>query len=382
VKIAFFVQYCHEAGTYFRWHNLAKALVLNGHTVHIYAGDFNYKAAKRNENRDNVEYKITPSLITSRIFGNPSDPLTGIYRCFNKVDKDYDVYHLFQPFLQAYIPWQWLKWFRKGVFIYDWDDLWTGGIFKKPHSFRDRYTVFLVKYLENKLPRLANGTTVCSSYLKDLAPQAPKVGVFYNGFWNTQNAPESIIEENRFAKLPGKYYLGYIGKTAAELDWIMQAAVICENKFPHAHFLLVGPPKNQVELSGLLNLTNISYLEQVSASEAKFITQKLDVGLLPLENNAFNRSRFPIKFFDYLVAGIPVYYSGVGELKLIGDILDYVVDGGSTKEEWVKNIESFLNNESYAKKLVIDINSLAKEYSWAAIASSLVDFYDESSIYE
>ncbi|MEN9600174.1 MAG: hypothetical protein RL596_2495, partial [Bacteroidota bacterium] len=37
---------------------------------------------------------------------------------------------------------------------------------------------------------------------------------------------------------------------------------------------------------------------------------------------------------------------------------------------------------SYAKKLVIDINSLAKEYSWAAIASSLVDFYDEISIYK
>lgn len=374
MKIAFFVQYCHEAGTYFRWHNLAKALVLNGHSVHVYAGDFNYKAAKRTENRDGVEYRITPSLISSRIFGNPSDPLTALYRCFTKVDKGYDVYHLFQPFLQAYLPWQWLKYFRKGFFIYDWDDLWTGGIFQKPQSIRDRYTMWLVKCLEKKLPQSARATTVCSRYLHGLLPKSNNGNIFYNGFWPELNTDTDACE-NIFIKEVDLFYLGYIGKTAAELDWIVDAARIIQYKHKQVHFLIVGPARSQIESSGLLELPNMTYLEQVSPEEAKSIARKLDVGLLPLENNAFNKSRFPIKFFDYLIVGTPVYYSGVGELKFIGDTLNYVYDGGNTKKEWVKNLASFLDSNSEIPKPLIDIKELQEVYSWPAIALKLAEFY-------
>jgi len=379
VRIAFFVQYCHEAGTYFRWHNLAKALVYNGNTVHVYAGDFNYKAKKRIEYRDGVEYRITPSLITARIFGNPSDPLTALYRCFARVDNNYDVYHLFQPFLQAFLPWQWIKLFRRGLFVYDWDDLWTGGIFQQSQSIRDKYTMGIVKFLERKLPYIANCTTTCSNYLKELLPQSTKKEIFYNGFWIDKNV-DSNKSEDFFTKLPGIYYMGYIGKTAAELDWIKEAAVNCEYKFPHVHFLIVGPPRNQVQSHGLLNLANVSYHEQVATKEAKLIAQKLDVGLLPLENNAFNKSRFPIKFFDYLIAGTPVYYSGVGEVKLIGKDSNFVFDGGNTKEDWVKNIESFIESRSFMQKPNIDINSLAAKYSWTSIAVSLLDFYEGKTV--
>lgn len=374
MKIAFFVQYCHEAGTYFRWHNLAKALVLNGHSVHVYAGDFNYKAAKRTENRDGVEYRITPSLISSRFFGNPSDPVTAIYRCFAKVDKGYDVYHLFQPFLQAYMPWQWLKYFRKGFFVYDWDDLWTGGIFQKPQSFRDRYTMWLVNYLEKKLPQSARATSVCSRYLHGLLPKSSNGSIFYNGFWPEFNT-DLVARENIFIKEVDIFYLGYIGKTAAELDWIVDAARNIQYKYKQVHFLIVGPARSQIESSGLLELPNMTYLEQVSPEEAKSIACKLDVGLLPLENNAFNKSRFPIKFFDYLIVGTPVYYSGVGELKFIGGTLNYVYDGGSTKDEWIKNLEYFLDKNSYAPKPCIDVKAFEEVYSWPAIASKLAEFY-------
>jgi glycosyltransferase involved in cell wall biosynthesis len=374
VKIAFFVQYCHEAGTYFRWHNLAKGLVLNGHEVHVYAGDFNYKARKRNEIRDGVEYRITPSLITSRIFGNPSDPVSGLYRLFQKVDNDYDAYHLFQPFLQAYLPWYFLKTRRKAKFFYDWDDLWTGGLFKTPHSLRDWYTFKLVALLERKIPKQAISTTVCSEYLKNKLPQSSNKNIIYNGFWPNID-DEKIDVGTIFIKESNTFYLGYIGKTAAELDWIIDAAKLVLQKYRKVKFIIVGPAKTQIIESGLLSVPNMQYLGEVSAKEAKFIASLIDIGLLPLEDSIFNKSRFPIKFFDYLSSGTPVYYSSVGELKSIGEKLNFVYDGGNTKKDWVDGLLRLIEDKAGKGKPNFDIEQLNAVYSWLAIANQLEKIY-------
>lgn len=375
MKIAFFVQYCHEAGTYFRWHNLAKGLVLNGHEVHVYAGDFNYKASKRNEIRDGVEYRITPSLITSRIFGNPSDPISGLYRSFQKVDKDYDTYHLFQPFLQAYLPWYFLKIRRKAKFFFDWDDLWTGGLFKAPQSFRDWYTFKLVAFLERNIPTQAICTTVCSEYLKNRLSRSSNKNIVYNGFWpNLDDA--KIVAHTIFIKDPNTFYLGYIGKTAAELDWIIEAAKLILPKNLRVKFIIVGPAKSQIVYSELLTIQNMQYLGEVSPSEAKLIASLIDIGLLPLEDTLFNQSRFPIKFFDYLAAGTPVYYSVVGELKIIGNKLNFTYQGGNTKEEWIQGLLQLVVNKMGTSKPIVDMQELSSIYSWPAISKQLEKIYE------
>ncbi len=374
MKIAFFVQYCHEAGTYFRWHNLAKAFVLNGHEVHVYAGDFNYKAKRRTEWRDGVQYRIIPSLITSRIFGNPSDPISALYRLFQRVDKDYDAYHLFQPFLQAFIPWYYLKLNRKGKFFYDWDDLWTGGLFQNPKSLREKYVFKLVSYLETKIPLQAFSTTTCSHYLKSLLPDNIQTNILYNGYW-------PITEENKtnvpsvFNKDPNLFYLGYIGKTAAELDWIIEAAKLIISKFPNVKFIIVGPAKSQIDQSGLASVPNMQYLGEVDPSEARFISSKIDVGLLPLENTVFNQSRFPIKFFDYLTAGTPVYYSCIGELKSVGEHLPFVYEGGITQTEWIDGLVDLIKSKIDKEKDVIDMRLLEEKYSWQSLSNNLEKIY-------
>ena len=376
MRIAFFVQYCHEAGTYFRWHNLAKALVLLGNEVDIYAGDFNYKAKKRIEQRDGVRYLITPSLITCRIFGNPSDPFTALYRVVQKSYGKYDVYHLFQPFLQAYLPWRFKKYFSKGLFCYDWDDLWTGGIFKKITNLRENYVFWLVKKLESSIPKQANATSICSSFLQKKLANIKHSIILPNGFW-----PASKNQYNKqlnlFIKANNHFYIGYIGKTAAELDWIIEAANLLKDK--KIVFIIAGPNKQQVEKSGLLIMPNMKYLGEVTPEEAKTLTSDLDLALLPLEDTSFNQSRFPIKFFDYLNAGTPVFYSGVGELKSIAANTSFVYEGGSTKTEWIKNLINLLDDIINQPKPLIDISQLEDTYSWKAIASLLLKYYQQHS---
>ncbi len=376
MRIAFFVQYCHEAGTYFRWHNLAKALVQLGNEVDIYAGDFNYRAKKRIELREGVRYFITPSLITSRIFGNPSDPFTALYRSFQKTDGEYDVYHLFQPFLQAYLPWRIKKYLTKGIFMYDWDDLWTGGIFGKATNLRAYYVFGLVRKLESTIPKIANATSICSSFLQNKLDNNVTSIILPNGFWPTVKNT-NFVQDSLFIKEANYFYVGYIGKTAAELDWIIEAANCVLNR--KIIFIIVGPHIQQIKESGLLNIPNMKYLGEVSPEQAYSITADLDLALLPLEDTIFNQSRFPIKFFDYLNAGTPVFYSGVGELKSLGANTSFVYEGGSTKTEWVNNLVILLDEIINQSKPLIDITNLEEKYSWSAIGSSLLNCYQQLS---
>lgn len=371
MRVAFFVQYCHEAGTYFRWHNLAISLLQQGASVDIYAGDFNYKSKKRTEIRDGVTYIIIPSLYTARLFGNPSDPFTAFYRLLQPLHNEYDIIHLFQPFFHATLPWLKFRKMKNGVFLYDWDDLWIGGIFQHPKNMRGWYTYKLVSFFERQLPRLAHGVTTCSTFLKEKIPNNIPVDIIYNGFTpKQQRQGESILkkEENIF-------YAGYIGKTAAEILWLNNLAKEIVKRNIAAKLVIVGPDSQTIQDSKILENDNVIYLGEVSPEEAFLLSSDIDLGLLPLADTSFNRSRFPIKFFDYLSAGIPICYSGIGELKIVGKNMQYAFDCGINQEIWVDNVCKVIMNMKGKSKPIIDFNTIAEGYTWKESGNKLLLFY-------
>ncbi|MFK4985640.1 hypothetical protein ACI4B7_27830, partial [Klebsiella pneumoniae] len=81
--------------------------------------------------------------------------------------KKYDVYHLFQPFLSAYTPWKFLqKKIKDDAFIFDWDDLWTDGLFESSStSIRDKYLKKVTACLEKRIPNKSDGVKVCSNFI-------------------------------------------------------------------------------------------------------------------------------------------------------------------------------------------------------------------------
>jgi glycosyltransferase involved in cell wall biosynthesis len=372
LRIAFFVQYSHKAGTYFRWHNLAIALQNSGHIVDVYAGDFNYKAKARVEVREGVRYFITPSFFTSRFFPNPSDLFTGIKRLFFLPKDNYDVYHLFQPFLQAFIPWYYLKKRRRALFFYDWDDLWVGGLIVNPKSLKDKYVCTIVKFLEQKLPILADGSTVCSSYLCERAA-ALKTEIIFNGFWPKEFISKSLLRKKW--SLEGIiFYLAYIGKTAGELNWIQEAFERLPNNL-NVGLILCGPDETIVKSSNLLNDFRVKYFGTVSPSEANELAMASDLGLIPLEDSEFNQSRFPIKFFDFLSVGTPVYYSPVGDISKIGAKIEYAIEGPKEKKDWVNYMETAVKRtRDFPEGNGTVLNQL-ESYTWTSLAGALVNFY-------
>ncbi|RTL49087.1 MAG: glycosyltransferase [Sphingobacteriales bacterium] len=377
MRIAFFVQYNHQVGTYFRWHNLAKALQQLGHEVDVYAGDHDWKARRRTEWSDGIFYTIIPALPTARLLYAPNDIFSAMRWLFHLPKKEYEVYHLYQPFLHAAVAWNYLRLFkRKAKFVYDWDDLWTGGLFLQPKGWREKYLMLVTKWLETRLPQQANGVTVCSSYLLQLLKPLNNVAIIKNGFW-AKSLPQKTSLRKKWDLLDNTFYLGFIGKTADELDWVIGALLLLKEQTNlKVGLLIAGPPDSYVKplLQQCKHQDSIRYLGNLSANDAVEVAAAIDLGLIPLADNAFNRSRFPVKFLDFLSVLTPVYVSDVGDVGQLARNLSGAFLGSSTKSNWITDIIPVVQQLTQGKQYLPDIEHLTP-FSWQKIAEELVDFY-------
>jgi glycosyltransferase involved in cell wall biosynthesis len=378
LKIAFFVQYSHAAGTYFRWHNLAIGLKQLGNEIDVYAGDHNWNAPLRNEVKDGINYYITPSLLSARFFGGGNDPLTGFRRLLHLPKKEYDVYHLFQPYIQAYIPWRYLKVRKtKAVFLYDWDDLWTGGLFSaKPNGPIEWFMHKNVARLEKKIPAQAHGVTVCSQFLADKLEGEVVKQVLYNGFWSKPPVDKKSLRE-KWKLRDSIFYLAYVGRTAQEMSWIAQALdSLVNHGFDKVQLIVCGPPKQVLEDLKMLDKKQVIYLGELSTIESFEICAGSDLGLVPLENSNFNKSRFPIKFFDFLSVGTPVYLSDVGEVAKIGAAIGGVFIGSNEKQQWTDHLYEIIT-AIQKHDFKIDITQIEGKYGWTTVVKNLATLYSE-----
>lgn len=375
MRIAFFVQYSHPVGTYFRWHNLAIALHQAGHTVDVFAGDHNWKNAVRTDVKDGITYYIVPALHTARIFHNPNDPLSGIRRLFHLPKHDYDIYHLFQPFIHAFFPWWYLRNTKgKACFLYDWDDLWTGGFLEKEkYDLRDRYINKYVAFVERKAQQRSNAVTVCSDFLKQRVYSSIHSTIIHNGYW-PRSKPDKAGMRLKW-KLSDAFYLAYIGKTAGEIDWIIDGLNhLIARGYSDVKLIICGPPKNFLDQYAIDSNKHIIYLGEVKPEEAAEIAAASDLGLIPLEDSPFNQSRFPIKFFDFLAVGTSIYMSDVGEIGRIAESLSGVFKGAATKKIWIEQLENVIDDVR-KNEHPVNVNSIKELFSWTAIGHQLADLY-------
>ena len=80
--------------------------------------------------------------------------------------------------------------------------------------------------------------------------------------------------------------------------------------------LLVGPERADTaeRLRELARLPNVVWTGPVPYAEVPRAIAAFDVGLIPYVSNAYTRSCFPLKLYEYLAAGKPVVATGLPEL--------------------------------------------------------------------
>lgn len=377
LRVVFYAVYSHAAGTYFRFHNLARALQRRGHLVTVRTGDLDSTTATRTEERDGVRYEILPVTRGARFFGGGSNPVTAFRRVWPH-PGDADVVHLFQPFLEPAVVWRRAA-RRARLACMDWDDLWTGGgAFSGPiRSVNQAWARTTVSWLERTLPSRADAVTTCSGFLEARARErgAKGVAVIPNGFWLHDAVLTRSAARAELGLRPDAAYVGFMGRTLGELAWCLDAFAANAERLPSLRLALCGMDERAIDGLPASARLRTDFLGHVTPEKARVFAAALDLGLMPLEDTPFNQSRFPIKFAEYLGAGTPVLASAIGDCASVYGTLPGVLLAGVDRSAWGAAFAHAADLASQGGLPAVDREVVAKSLGWDRIGEQLEAAY-------
>jgi FkbM family methyltransferase len=108
-------------------------------------------------------------------------------------------------------------------------------------------------------------------------------------------------------------------------------------------------------------------------SQLRLFLQACDVGLMPMADTAFNRSRWPVKVGDYLSSGLPVAATRVGE---VGKIVAESGAGVATApdpEAFARGVADVLSSRGPALRALA--RRTAEARSWDVVAARAEEIY-------
>jgi glycosyltransferase involved in cell wall biosynthesis len=378
LKISFFCAASHTQGTYFRWHNLAIALQMLGHKVTVHAIGPQHRGRTQYETRDGVNYIIVPlTPYLDRLWNRCFDPVT-LLRSLRHIQGSCDICHVFQPFPHSCLP-TLLGCSGGSRLVFDWDDLWGGGLLSVPSGFPwpATWLTGFVNWLEKVMPGFTGAVTSCSDFLALKAEErgASQTQVIHNGYWPDRHLPSKIDARATLKLCPDAYYFGFMGRTLGEIKWCLDALQARPIPNKPIRLAMCGMPLSVLHEVSPLIQARIDYLGQLSPDLTSIFARAIDVGLLPLEDNPFNQSRFPIKFAEYLAGGAHVALSSVGECANVAKNLPGVTLCGTSRESWQHMLSSTDWSDRCVPFQTASYSVLADTLGWPALALQLETFY-------
>jgi glycosyltransferase involved in cell wall biosynthesis len=136
--------------------------------------------------------------------------------------------------------------------------------------------------------------------------------------------------------------LGYVGTLSDfKIDFDLLAR-IADNQ-PNWHLVLIGEKRVGQDdgLTGLSKCRNVHLLGWRAYDDLPRYLSGLDVALLPQLINDYTRAMFPMKFFEYLAAGIPIISTPLDALRDFKAFYSTALDS----ESFVKAIRAQLSNK-------------------------------------
>jgi glycosyltransferase involved in cell wall biosynthesis len=162
--------------------------------------------------------------------------------------------------------------------------------------------------------------------------------------------------------------LGFVGNlTAEKVDFALLYEVA--RTHPAWTVLLVGPVRaeSRSQVDALNSQENVHLLgPQPYAALPQFVAA-FDVCLIPYANNAYTRSCFPLKLYEYLAAGRPVVATGLPALAEMGPDVQ-LVDG---PDEFAKAVAAAITNDDEAAR-ARRVKS-ASAHTWDHRAATLIE---------
>ncbi len=216
------------------------------------------------------------------------------------------------------------------TWLTDWCDLWSGrqGI-SRLHWRRDgnplieaiRSFVFMG---DDRLERTAamdcDGLTVISDDLKNRADalgRDKRSALLRNGCDLKTIRPLDRTECRQILGIPPEQPVaGYVSNYQPDEDFLLDALASARDRMPEARFLLRCPYFREgidaLESRGLEEA--VQWFDRVSQRQLQVIMGACNLLLVPMEDNAFNRSRMPHKISDYMATGRAQLACAVGDV--------------------------------------------------------------------
>ena len=197
----------------------------------------------------------------------------------------------------------------------------------------------------------------------------------HNGFWRHEYVSKREAREI-LGMDPHARYLGYMGRshTGAELAWCMEALAETGGARDGVRLAFCGLPAQLLENVPVSIREQVDILGEITPTQAEHFARAIDLGLLPLHDNPFNQSRFPIRFAHYLAAGTPVLCSQVGELQLLSDI-GGVIQAGSEGRSWKRAQAGATALMQEGRLPEVDAAELQRRLCWQELSRGLERAY-------
>lgn len=159
-----------------------------------------------------------------------------------------------------------------------------------------------------------------------------------------ENAQCQIPEDSEKITKP---HIGYIG---AIQDKLLDFSLIEDlaNSRPNWSIVLIGPVSNSVsgEVERLKQLHNVHFLGPKEGRCLPGYLAYFDVGIIPFAQNDLIKNAFPLKFFEYLAAGLPVVTT---EIPSLLSYKDYAIVARD-HEEFIAGLSKALMDNDIALK--------------------------------
>jgi glycosyltransferase involved in cell wall biosynthesis len=160
--------------------------------------------------------------------------------------------------------------------------------------------------------------------LSDLRPLNPQTIYYPNvadGAHFARALDPSLGVPAELAALPAPR-IGFVGAISAyKLDLLLLETLA--RRHPHWSFVLIGPVGEgdpSTDVAALATLDNVHLLGTRPYNDLPAYLKGLDLGLLPLRLSPYTQAMFPMKFFEYLAAGLPVVATAIDALEPFGHL--------------------------------------------------------------
>ena len=230
----------------------------------------------------------------------------------------------------------------------------------------------LIQAQERRLCSLADHVFVTSSSLHSSRSRWTKHITYLpnvvdsDHFSRDRLGATSIPTEFQSIPEPRLIFVGALSSYKVDFELIRKLAVNCPN-LSVVLIGLIGEGDPGTSINQLLDIQNIYLLGPKPYKELPRLMHYANVGLLPCVLNQYTRAMFPMKFFEYLAAGLPVVSTRLPSLEEFADYIHFA----NTAEEFASKIDEILSNSS-----AIDdprVKELVSEYSYRKRTEKMIE---------